>query len=134
MRVRTSCSVDKLSCWRASDGTRFILPWAAAGKVPSLYKLGVVDHPKAAEVVLVPDETLVQRQIRADCVLHFGGAEDRKRKGKEGKISSSSSNLVVEEWLLVVGGSDSNGHMYTFGEIKQTNHLVRQGLFIFSCS
>ena len=94
MRVRTSCSVDKLSCWRASDGTRFILPWAAAGKVPSLYKLGIVDHPKAAEVVLVPDETLVQRQIRADCVLHFGGAEDRKRKGKEGKISSSSSNLV----------------------------------------
>lgn len=62
--------------------------------MPSLYKLGVVDHPKAAEVVLVADETLVQRQIRADCVLHFGGAEDRKRKGKEGKISSSSSNLV----------------------------------------
>ena len=101
--------------------------------MPSLYKLGIVDHPKAAEVVLVPDETLVQRQIRADCVLHFGGAEDRKRKGKEGKISSSSSNLVGHGcgggW-----GSDSNGHMYTFGEIKQTNHLVRQGLFIFSCS
>ena len=28
------------------------------------------------------------------------------------------------------GGRDSNGHMYTFGEIKQTNHLVRQLLFL----
>ena len=108
MRVRcTSCSVDKLSCWRASDGTRFILPWAAAGKVPSLYKLGIVDHPKAAEVVLVPDETLVQRQIRADCVLQRSSGRCRtgKEREKEGKISSSSSNLVVEEWLLVVLGA-----------------------------
>ena len=86
MRVRcTSCSVDKLSCWRASDGTRFILPWAAAGKVPSLYKLGIVDHPKAAEVVLVADETLVQRQIRADCVLQTEAKEGagQEKKGKK---------------------------------------------------
>ena len=93
MRVRTSCSVDKLSCWRASDGTRFILPWAAAGKVPSLYKLGIVDHPKAAEVILVAHETLVQRQIGADCVLQMSSDGGRCRTGKErekeGKISSS---------------------------------------------
>ena len=95
--------------------------------MPSFYKLGIVDHPKAAEVVLVPDETLVQRQIRADCVLQRSSGRCRtgKEREKEGKISSSwqVSNLVV--WLVGCGGGrDSNGHMYTFGEIKQTNHLV----------
>ena len=53
--------------------------------MPSLYKLGVVDHPKAAEVVLVADETLVQRQIRADCVLQTEAKEGagQEKKGKK---------------------------------------------------
>ena len=93
----------KLS-WRVPDGTRFILPWSAARQVPSFYKLGIVDHPKAAEVILVPHETLVQRQIRADCVLQRSSGRCRtgKEREKEGKISSSwqVSNLVV--WLVVV--------------------------------
>ena len=34
-----------------------------------LHELCVVDHPEGAEVVLVPHEALVQRQVRADRVL-----------------------------------------------------------------
>ena len=98
-----SSSVSKLS-WQVADGTRFILPWSAARQVPPFYKLGIVDHPKAAEVILVPHETLVQRQIRADCVLQMSSGRCRtgKEREKEGKISSSwqVGNLVV--WLVVV--------------------------------
>ena len=35
-----------------------------------LHELCVVDHPEGAEVVLVADEALVQRQVRADRVLY----------------------------------------------------------------
>ena len=90
-----------------ADGTRFILPWSAARQVPPFYKLGIVDHPKAAEVILVAHETLVQRQIRADCVLQMSSGRGRtgKEREKEGKISSSwrVSNLVV--WFGGGGGA-----------------------------
>ena len=50
-----------------------------------LDELRVVHHPEAAEVVLVPDETLVQRQIRADCVLQTEAKEGagQEKKGKK---------------------------------------------------
>ena len=106
--VGCSC-FTKLSAWRVPDGTRFILPWSAARQVPSFYKLGIVDHPKAAEVILVPHETLVQRQIRADCVLQMSSGRWRtgKEREKEGKISSSwqVSNLVVWFWWWLGGGA-----------------------------
>ena len=107
LKILLASSVTKLS-WRVADGTRFILPWSAARQVPPFYKLGIVDHPKAAEVILVAHETLVQRQIRADCVLQMSSDGGRCRTGKErekeGKISSSwqVSSLVV--WLVGCGG------------------------------
>lgn len=48
------------------------------------YKLGVVNHPEAAEVILVSHKTLVERQIGANGVLQGAG---RKRE-KEGKINN----------------------------------------------
>lgn len=48
---------------------RFVLARSAAAQMSSLHELGVVDHPERAEVVLVPHETFVQRQVRPDRVL-----------------------------------------------------------------
>ena len=57
------------------------------------YKLGVVNHPEAAEVILVSHKTLVERQIGANGVLQGAG---RKRE-KEGKINNYSDNLVINQ-------------------------------------
>jgi hypothetical protein len=46
-----------------------LLAGSAARQVPPLDKLVVVHHPEAAEVILVANEALVQREICADCVL-----------------------------------------------------------------
>ena len=87
--VTLGASVSKLSC--GAGGTRFILPWAATGQVAALYKLRIVHHPKASEVIFVAHEALVQGQVGANCVLQreqTKGATGKER-GKEGKISVS---------------------------------------------
>uniref|UniRef100_A0A182IHH4 Uncharacterized protein n=1 Tax=Anopheles arabiensis TaxID=7173 RepID=A0A182IHH4_ANOAR len=69
-----------------------VLPGAAAGQMPPLEKLVIVHHPERAEVVLVPDEALVQRQVGAYRVLHqlkkreeedgWGGEEEKEEREK----------------------------------------------------
>ena len=71
--------------WRCIAWTRLILPWAAAAEVPPLDELRVVNHPEAAEVVLVAHEAFVQRQVRANGILQVRAAAGRKRKGKRRK-------------------------------------------------
>ena len=57
---------------RARGGGGLVLPRAPPREVPPLHELCVVDHPEGAKVVLVADEALVQRQVRADRVLYMG--------------------------------------------------------------
>ena len=49
------------------------------------YKLGVVNHPEAAEVILVSHKTFVEREVGANGVLHV-----REEREKEGKINNYS--------------------------------------------
>ena len=63
-----------------------VLPGAAAGQMPPLEKLVVVHHPERAEVVLVPDEALVQRQVGAYRVLHQLKKREEEEDGGEGII------------------------------------------------
>ena len=72
------CGLSKLSS--CTHGTRLILPWPSARQMPSLYKLCIIHHPKASEVIFVSHETFVQRQIGADCVLQGCGKEREKRR------------------------------------------------------
>lgn len=57
--------------WGGGGGPRrrVILARAAAAEMSPLHELGVVHHPEGAEVILVPHETFVQRQVRPDRIL-----------------------------------------------------------------
>lgn len=46
-----------------------VLAGPPPGQVAPLQELVIVHHPKRAEIVFVPDEALVQRQVRPDGVL-----------------------------------------------------------------
>ena len=81
--VTLGASVSKLSC--GAGGTRFILPWAATGQVAALYKLRIVHHPKASEVIFVAHEALVQGQVGANCVLQREQTRVRQEKKGEKK-------------------------------------------------
>ena len=81
--VTLGASVSKLSC--RAGGTRFILPWAATGQVAALYKLRIVHHPKASEVIFVAHEALVQGQVGANCVLQREQTRVRQEKKGEKK-------------------------------------------------
>ena len=58
----------------------FILPWTSSREMSPFYKLGVVNHPEAAEVILVSHKTLVEWQVGANGVLQ--GAERRGKRRK----------------------------------------------------
>ena len=66
--------------WLRHPGTRVILPWATARQMAPFYELRVIHHPETSKVVFIADKALVQRQVRADCVLQ--GARKKRKRGK----------------------------------------------------
>ena len=72
---------------------QFEFAWPTSGQVASLDKLGVVHHPEAAEIVLVPHEALVQGEVRPNRVLRWR-REEARQKWRRG--------CVLREEVLVV--------------------------------